>query len=65
LGSDSQVKKHEAKPFHGVQLGTFIDAARAQGVYGFVLALSWADVDFVNRPMRVSKSLEQQGSVCA
>ena len=64
--------KHEGKALDAAQLANFVDAARAHGVYEFVMlatatgcrrgelcALTWADVDFNARVLRVSKSLEQ------
>jgi integrase len=67
-----KVTKREAKALDAGQLREFLDAARAHGLYDFVmlaaatgcrrgelLALTWADVDFIGRLMRVSKSLEQ------
>jgi integrase len=67
-----KVIKHEAKALDTAQLQAFLEAARAHGLYEFVmlaaatgcrrgelLALTWADVDFMGRLMRVSKSLEQ------
>jgi len=67
-----KVAKREAKSFDLQQLNRFVDAARANGVYPFVMlaastgcrrgelcALTWSDVDFNGRLIRVSKSLEQ------
>jgi integrase len=64
--------KREAQVLETEQISTFLEAARAQDVYEFVmlavstgcrrgelLALTWADVDFVGRVLRLSKSLEQ------
>lgn len=64
--------KHEGKALDAGQLASFVDAARAHGVYEFVMlatatgcrrgelcALTWADVDFTGRVLRISKSLEQ------
>jgi integrase len=65
-------EKLEATALDKAQIATFYEVARANGVYEFValaastgcrrgelLALTWADIDFVGRLMRVSKSLEQ------
>jgi integrase len=67
-----KVVKREAKSLDLEQLARFVAAALANGVYEFVmlaaatgcrrgelLALTWADIDFNARLMRVSKSLEQ------
>jgi integrase len=67
-----KVKKREAKSLEASQLATFLDAVREHGIFEFVMiaaatgcrrgelcALTWADVDFNERVMRVSKSLEQ------
>jgi len=67
-----KVRKREATVLETDQISTFLDAARAADVYAFVmlavstgcrrgelLALTWADVDFVGRVLRLSKSLEQ------
>jgi integrase len=67
-----KVVKREAQVLEAEQIRKFLDAARAAGVYEFVLlavgtgcrrgellALTWADVDFVGRVLRLSKSLEQ------
>ncbi len=67
-----KISKREGKALDAVQLASFLDAARAQGVYEFVmlaiatgcrrgelLAATWADVDFTRRELRISKSLEQ------
>jgi integrase len=67
-----KVKKREAKSLELGQLAGFVAAARANGIYEFVmvaaatgsrrgelLALTWADIDFNSRLMKVSKSLEQ------
>jgi integrase len=67
-----KVVKREARVLETEQIRKFLDAARAAGVYEFVmlavgtgcrrgelLALTWADVDFVARVLRLSKSLEQ------
>jgi integrase len=67
-----KVPKREAQVLDTGQLRAFLEAARAHGVYEFImlatatgcrrgelLALTWADVDFTGRLMRVSKSLEQ------
>jgi integrase len=67
-----KVKKLEATALDKAEIATFYEVARANGVYEFVaiaastgcrrgelLALTWADIDFVGRLMRVSKSLEQ------
>jgi integrase len=64
--------KREAQVLETEQISTFLEAARAQDVYEFVmlavstgcrrgelLALTWADVDFVGRVLHLSKSLEQ------
>lgn len=64
--------KREGKALDAEQIAGFLDAARAHGVYEFVMlavttgcrrgelcALTWADVDFNERVLRVSKSLEQ------
>jgi integrase len=67
-----KVIKHEGQALDAGQIAAFVDAARAHGVYAFVMlatatgcrrgelcALTWADVDFNTRVLRVSKSLEQ------
>lgn len=67
-----KVQKREATALEVAQISEFLDAARAHGVYEFVmiaastgcrrgelLALTWPDIDFVGRIMRLSKSLEQ------
>src|SRR6185369_15385692 len=67
-----KVQKREAAVLETGQIATFLDAARAQGAYEFVmltastgcrrgelLALTWSDIDFNGRVMRLSKSLEQ------
>ena len=67
-----KVKKREARSLDTGQIATFVEATRAHGVYEFfmlavatgcrrgeLLALTWADIDFVGRILRVSKSLEQ------
>ncbi len=67
-----KIAKREARSLDLAQLGVFVSAARVAGVYEFVmlaaatgcrrgelLALTWADVDFNSRLMKVSKSLEQ------
>lgn len=67
-----KVQKSEGKALEAEQLASFQDAARANGVYEFVMlatatgcrrgelcALTWADVDFNGRALSVSKSLEQ------
>lgn len=67
-----KVSKKEGNALDAGQLASFLDAARTQGVHEFVmlamatgcrrgelLALTWADVDFSRRELRVSKSLEQ------
>jgi integrase len=67
-----KVKKREARSLDTEQIAAFVEATRAHGVYEFVmiavatgcrrgelLALTWSDVDFVGRILRVSKSLEQ------
>jgi integrase len=67
-----KVTKHEAHSLDTAQIATFLDAAKAADVYEFVmlaastgcrrgelLALTWADIDFVGRVMKLSKSLEQ------
>jgi len=67
-----KVPKREAKSLDPDQLHAFVEAIRAHGLYEFVmlaagtgcrrgelLALTWADVDFVGRVLKVSKSLEQ------
>jgi integrase len=67
-----KVLKREATVLETGQISTFLDGARAAGVYEFtmlsvstgarrgeLLALTWADVDFVGRVLRLSKSLEQ------
>jgi integrase len=67
-----KVTKREGKVLDTTQLRGFLDAARVHGLYEFVmlaaatgcrrgelLAATWADVDFVGRVLRVSKSLEQ------
>lgn len=67
-----KVKRREVNALDADQVAAFLEAARAQGIYEFVmlaastgcrrgelLALTWADIDFVGRLMRLSKSLEQ------
>jgi integrase len=67
-----KIQKREAKALTVDQLKAFVEAARENGVYEFVmvaaatgarrgelLALTWSDVDFNSRAMRISKSLEQ------
>ncbi len=67
-----KVKKREARCLDTEQITAFVEATRAHGVYEFVmiavatgcrrgelLALTWSDIDFVGRILRVSKSLEQ------
>lgn len=67
-----KVQKREGTALDASQLAWFLDAARTHGVYEFVMlatatgcrrgelcALTWADVDFKSRVLRVSKSLEQ------
>jgi integrase len=67
-----KVLKREAQVLETDQISTFLEAARAGGVFEFVmlavstgcrrgelLALTWADIDFVGRVLRLSKSLEQ------
>lgn len=67
-----KVRKREAVALEAGQIAKFLDAARAEGVYEFVMlatatgcrrgelcALTWADLDFNTRVLRVSKSLEQ------
>ena len=67
-----KVLKREATVLETGQISTFLDGARAAGVYEFtmlsvstgarrgeLLALTWGDVDFVGRVLRLSKSLEQ------
>lgn len=67
-----KVPKREGKALDAAQLRAFMEATRTHGVYevvklaaatgcrrGELLALTWADVDFVARILRVSKSLEQ------
>ena len=67
-----KVAKREATVLETDQISTFLNGARAAGVYEFtmlsvstgarrgeLLALTWADVDFVGRVLRLSKSLEQ------
>jgi integrase len=67
-----KVPKREAKSLDLGQLAGFIAAARAAGVFEFVmvaaatgcrrgelLAVTWTDIDFNTRLMKVSRSLEQ------
>jgi integrase len=67
-----RVQKREGKALDAAQIAGFLDAARAHGVYEFVMlatttgcrrgelcALTWADIDFSARVVRISKSLEQ------
>ncbi|HEV3330502.1 MAG TPA: tyrosine-type recombinase/integrase [Bryobacteraceae bacterium] len=67
-----KVVKREARSLDLQQLGAFVAAARAAGIYEFVilasatgcrrgelLALTWADVDFNARLVKISKSVEQ------
>lgn len=67
-----KVPKQEATALEAGQISTFLEGARAAGIYEFallavstgcrrgeLLALTWADVDFVGRVLRLSKSLEQ------
>lgn len=67
-----KLMKREGKALDAAQIASFLDAARAHGVYEFVMlavtagcrrgelcALTWADVDFNGRVLHVSKSLEQ------
>lgn len=64
--------KREGKALDADQLALFLDFARAEGIYAFLmiatatgcrrgelLGLRWDDIDFVGRALRVSKSLEQ------
>jgi integrase len=67
-----KVEKREATCLEAPQIAVFVEAARANGVYEFVIiavatgcrrgelcALIWTDIDFNTRVLRVSKSLEQ------
>lgn len=67
-----KVTKREAAVLDPAQLKAFLEASREHGIYAFlmvdaatgcrrgeILALTWPDIDFVARIMRVSKSLEQ------
>jgi len=67
-----RVKKREARALDPDQLTWYADAARAAGLYEFLmvaagtgcrrgelLAMTWGDIDFDRRLLLVSKSLEQ------
>ena len=67
-----RVKKREAASLETNQIAILLDAAREHDVFEFItlavstgcrrgelLALTWVDIDFVGRVMRVSKSIEQ------
>lgn len=67
-----KISKRESKALDTTQLALLFDAAHSGGVYEFVmlaaatgcrrgelLALTWSDVDFIGRVLKVSKSVEQ------
>jgi integrase len=67
-----KVEKKEARALDSTQLAWYTDAARAVGLYEFLmvaagtgcrrgelLALTWDDVNFFGRVLSISKSLEQ------
>ena len=67
-----KLKRKEANALDAEQISWYVNAARAHGLYEFLmvnagtgcrrgelLALTWGDVDFEGKTLRISKSLEQ------